>query len=364
MLELGGSVAIVGVIAASYAILSAIAAVPLGRNIDRLGPKRFFLAGVVVAGASMLLSAFGRSIVLLILAQMLLGLGQIAAAIAFQTITANRSETNREQGFARLAAAASIGQLIGPALAGILIGSGMESGAAFRTTTAFVAAAAIAVLAAVVGMFMGLPAELSATRPASGDPAAPTKMLAIVRLPGMSRALLASVAVLTSLDLMIAYLPVIGENRGIPPAVIGALLSLRAMASLASRLSLTRVLDRFGRRPTLVASMAVSGLAMSTIAVTGSPVLIGAALIVSGYGLGVGSPLTMAWVSSGVPATDRGAALALRMTGNRVGQVAIPLGVGAVAALAGPGIVFGTIAVTLLLASRWVMTGPRDWAVP
>lgn len=362
VLELEGSAAVVGMIAASYAVLSAFAAVPLGRNIDRAGPKIFFLAGSLLAGLSMFIAAYGNTIASLVLAQMLLGLGQIAAAIAFQTITANRSETNRERSFARLSAAASIGQLIGPALGGVLIGSTIWSAASFRTTPAFVIAGGITFTAFFVGLFMGRSADLSARRPTSGDAAPRTAMLSILKAPGMSRALLASAAVLTSLDLMIAYLPVIGEQRGIAPAVVGSLLSLRAMASLASRLSLTRILDRFGRRRTLVVAMAASGIAMASIGIAASPILIGIALVISGYGLGVGSPLTMAWVSAGTVPTARGTALGLRMTGNRIGQVVIPLGVGAVAALSGPGVVFGSIAAMLLMAARWVTTGPKDWS--
>ena len=55
-----------------------------------------------------------------------------------------------------------------------------------------------------------------------------------------------------------------------------------------------------------------------------------------GFVLGLGQPLTMTQISQSVPDTWRGPALALRLVGNRVGQVALPALAGVVAAPLGP----------------------------
>ncbi len=62
----------------------------------------------------------------------------------------------------------------------------------------------------------------------------------------------------------------------------------------------------------------------------------GAALLVGGFFLGLGQPMTMTMISTSVPAVDRGAALAVRLMGNRVGQVALPVISSTVAAGLGP----------------------------
>ena len=69
-----------------------------------------------------------------------------------------------------------------------------------------------------------------------------------------------------------------------------------------------------------------------------------------GFFLGLGQPLTMTLISTAVPGTWRGSALAVRLMGNRLGQVILPVVAGAVAAPFGPG---GAIWLTcaLLVAS-------------
>ncbi|WP_237767583.1 MFS transporter [Serinicoccus sp. CUA-874] len=64
--------------------------------------------------------------------------------------------------------------------------------------------------------------------------------------------------------------------------------------------------------------------------------LAAACLAVGGLFLGLGQPLTMTLISTGVPTQWRSQALAVRLVGNRVGQVAVPLLAGLVAAPLGP----------------------------
>jgi hypothetical protein len=52
---------------------------------------------------------------------------------------------------------------------------------------------------------------------------------------GVPAGMLASLAILATVDVLTAYLRVLGVERGIPPAVVGALLSLRAATSILSR---------------------------------------------------------------------------------------------------------------------------------
>ncbi|CAM5688409.1 hypothetical protein SALBM217S_03195 [Streptomyces griseoloalbus] len=54
-------------------------------------------------------------------------------------------------------------------------------------------------------------------------------------------------AVLSATDILTAYLPVVSEHRGIAPATVGLLLSLRAAATIACRLVITPLLRLLGR---------------------------------------------------------------------------------------------------------------------
>jgi hypothetical protein len=85
-------------------------------------------------------------------------------------------------------------------------------------------------------------------------------------------------------------------------------------------------------------------------------VLLGALTLVIGAGLGYGQPLSMTLVVQRVPAHARATALAVRLTGNRLGQVAAPATAGVVAGNAGAGAVFwmlsGLLALTAVALGR------------
>jgi len=70
-----------------------------------------------------------------------------------------------------------------------------------------------------------------------------------------------------------------------------------------------------------------------------------------GLVLGIGQPVTMAWVSRSAPERLRATALAARLTGNRLGQSVIPVAVGAATAITGSGAVFVVLAALLVSTS-------------
>jgi len=72
------------------------------------------------------------------------------------------------------------------------------------------------------------------------------------------------VAVLSCVDVFTAYLPVLGERVGITPFAVGALLALRAAASIVSRLGITSVVRVFGRVRLIAISAAISAAAPLT----------------------------------------------------------------------------------------------------
>src|SRR5690625_40974 len=86
-------------------------------------------------------------------------------------------------------------------------------------------------------------------------------------------------------------------------------------------------------------------------------------MTVGGFTLGVGQPMTMTMISQGVPRSWRGPALALRLMGNRVGQVVLPLAASVVAGPVGPagGIWFACAILGLSGAERLInrRTGPN-----
>jgi MFS family permease len=152
-------------------------------------------------------------------------------------------------------------------------------------------------------------------------------------------------------DVLTAFLPVLGTQRGIPPAVIGGLLSLRAATSILSRVLIPWMVGRLGRVRLLAASAAGSALLTAALPLAGDAVALAALLAAAGFLLGIGQPLTMSMVVQAVPEGTRGTALAIRLTGNRFGQVATPAAAGLVAGAAGVSAAFFMLGGLLGLAA-------------
>ena len=108
-------------------------------------------------------------------------------------------------------------------------------------------------------------------------------------------------------------------------------MNLRALFSMVSRIGLGSMSRKLGRMRLLVLSLAISTVALAVAAIPMPAWLLFVVMAFLGLGLGIGQPLTMSWLSAQAPAGPRGRALALRLAGNRVGQVVLPSAIGVVA---------------------------------
>jgi MFS family permease len=142
-------------------------------------------------------------------------------------------------------------------------------------------------------------------------------------MPGMFAVLTASVVTVTSLDLLLIYLPLIGAERHVDASDIGMLLAIRAIAALVARAFYARLMVGLGRQRLTLASIAVAAAAFLVLAVPSLPLMY-LAIIVIGLGLGIASTTTLSGIVDLAPAQARGTALTVRITGNRVGQVLVP----------------------------------------
>lgn len=172
----------------------------------------------------------------------------------------------------------------------------------------------------------------------------------VLRIRGVGSAMFASMALLATMDILIAFLPVVGERAGVSPAVVGWLLAVRGAAGIVSRVLLPFLSRHLSRRSLLIASVVAAGLSLALAPVfIRDPLITGSLLAVGGFFLGLGQPLTMTLISTRVPLRWRSQALAVRLMGNRIGQVAFPLMAGLVVAPLGPaGAIWLTCAVLIV----------------
>ena len=321
-----------GALAATYALFPLLLAIPTGALVDRLGEKRLMVLGsLVVLACALFLLLWGHSVPALIVGNALLGAGQLACVVGQQAAIANNTAPSRlDSAFGYLTFAASLGQALGP----LAIAAGGGTAVRPDTQAIFVLSAAMGVVLTLTAA--GVSGRMRRRRPiaAAGRPPAGSA-LSLLRTPGVAKALVTSSVVLAVVDLTVVYLPALGEERGITAGTIGLMLAVRAAFSMVSRLGLGALTRRIGRTRLLTSSLVLSTLALAAAAVPMPEWLLFAVLAGLGLGLGIGQPLTMSWLSGKAPEGQRGRALALRLAGNRVGQLVLPTAVGAIAASLG-----------------------------
>jgi MFS family permease len=359
LLALGEGGRAVGLVAAAFALLPLFLAIPLGRYADRRHGLRLLTVGCGIQVLGCLLLAAAKTPAALAGASAVLGLGHLSLALGVQAAIARDSDDeHHDQNFGLLAVAVSVGQLLGPLIGGLAIGD--RSGAALATATAraMLLAAALAGVAVVCGVV----AERTA-----GAAVAPNQqhgnVRAILATSGVPAGIFASIAVLSAADVFTAYMPVLGHQRGIDPTVVGAILAVRGAASMASRIGIGSLVRRFGRLRLIVVNAAAAAAALAAMTVVDSVPGLFLLSAVVGVGLGFGQPLSMTLVVQLVPEHARATALGLRLTGNRLGQVAAPAAAGAVAGSAGTGSVFWLLS-SMLAASAVAVLPLRRRGLP
>ncbi|MCX4879727.1 MFS transporter [Streptomyces sp. NBC_00847] len=351
-LALGADERAVGVIAGVYALLPLFAAVPLGRRTDHGRCAPLLPVGVVLIAGGCALSGMAGSLWAMAVWSGVMGLGHLCFVIGSQSLVARQSAAHeQDRNFGHFTIGASLGQLVGPIAAGTLIGG---PDMARTSALALVVAGAGA---AVAFTSLWRIEDRTAVKSRAGE-AVRVPVGGILRARGVPAGMLISLSVLSATDILTAYLPVVGEHRGIAPSVIGVLLSVRAGATIACRLVLTPLLRLLGRPALLTVTCLPAALLCAGIALPMPVWALGVLLAALGFCLGVGQPLSMTTVVQAAPDGARSTALALRLTGNRLGQVAAPAAAGLVAGVAGVAAPFVMLGALLLLSAGSALCAP------
>jgi len=323
-IELGLPVVWLGIIATGFAIIPVFTALRVGRWIDRGNDARAaWLGSALVLVACIGFWAWPDSAMHLLGFSVLLGFGHMFCMAGHQMLAVRSGgRRSRETALGYYMVAASVGQGLGPFVVGWLGGS-----AALPPTRLLFAIGLAAAAASVIVAVLIRPAALKARR---HDPGEFVPIGKLLTLRGFAAVMLSSVVTVTSLDLLVIYLPALGAERH-----IGLLLTVRSLASLVSRVFYARLIFAIGRTPLTLTSMLGSAAAFLVLALPLSLPTMYGILICLGFAMGIASTLTLSGVMHLAPPEVCGTALTLRMTGNRVGQIVFPALAGVLAAATG-----------------------------
>jgi MFS family permease len=352
-LDLGASTFEIGAIAASFAISAIAAAMPVGRLVDERGERVVIAIGSVVIAIGCLVAWMAGSLVQLALAQVALGLGQLMVVVGSHAVLAVRGDqAGRDRLIGFYAAAVSLGYTVGPGMAGILADPrtsplGQE---AFFLLGAGAALMAAALTARLPHGPADAPVEGTGVR-------SRTSVRELLGLPLMRQALVGSVAALATIDLLLTYLPVLGSERGWQPALVGTMLAALGLSQMLARLFLGRLAARFEHVRLLRSSLALPAILIPLLLLFDVPVALVACMAGAGLALGSAQPMTLSLVAEAAPPGSKGLAMSLRLTGNRIAQLVIPIVFGAAAGITGVGGIF--VATGGILGASWSYLGRR-----
>ena len=344
-LELDASPAVIGYIAALYALLPVLMALTFGRWVGVIGEGRFVIfgtLGMILSSATLLIA---DSIAVLAIAASLAGLAHLACMVGGQTMVSLRSESNKyEENFGYYTFSASLGQMIGPILGAVVAGT---SGALPQSTSnAFLVALMFSFIALIPVMrWRNYPPTVIA---AKSDKGALKSAGSLLKNKRVFAAIYTSLAISSVGDILVVFLPLYGSEESFSPLAIGIILALRAAASMLSRLSLGSLSARYSTKNILIYSNAISIVACAAIAFAPNEWVLGFVVLIAGFSLGVGQPLTMSLVSQATKPEERALAVSTRLMGNRFGQFILPAGAGLLAAGAGTSGVFFALSILLM----------------
>jgi MFS family permease len=353
LLGLGAGAREVGFVTAAFALLPLFLAIPLGRSADRRRAPLVTVGCAIQVVACMLL-AWAQTPLTLGAASAVLGLGHLGVALGVQEVIARESgDRHHDRDFGLLTAGVSLGQLIGPLIGGFVL----DQGDSLLTATRH--AMLIAAVVVVPATLLAALGERGRGAGAGDTVSRRGSVRTILQTRGVPAGIFASIAVLSAADIFTAYMPVIGEQRGIAPGAVGVLLALRAGASMATRIGIGRIVARVGRERLIILSALGAAVSLGAISFVHGVLELAMLCLVTGVGLGFGQPLSMTLIVQLVPEYARATALAVRLTGNRVGQVAAPAAAGIVAGSAGARSVFLVLSALLGSSALAVRRAPQ-----
>lgn len=295
--EFGGSRGEVATVQSAVLLLGGLGGPLIGWAFDRLGPRRLFQWGALLAAGAFVLASRAPSLPALVAAYGILGgLGLSALGSQANMLVAALWYPGAR---GRAIAAVDLGTGFG-AFCFIPLAQMLVAAVGWRSTL-LVWAALLLVVVVPFNAFQRLPArEVAPPTPEPAPERAGWTLALALRSPsfwwlGATRFFAACAFPLMNTH-MVAY----AVGQGIPPATAATALGTVSLVSLAGRLTTGWLCDRIGRAPTLTltyASAAVGIGSLTLLAATGSPLWL--ALYVVFYGMAQGS--------SGIVASARAA---------------------------------------------------------
>ncbi|HSN42116.1 MAG TPA: MFS transporter [Burkholderiales bacterium] len=315
-IELDANPLTIGVLFSMYSIFPVFLSVYAGKLSDRFGCRLPMLFGACGLFAGLLLPFLMPHLVTLYFSAGLIGMCYIFYTVSVQHLIGSFGEgQERTRNYSLFSLGVALTALLGPTTTGFaidLIGH--------RAT--YLLLALFPALPILVLLFF---ARLLPRMQVHGKPKPEQRVMDLVKILTLRRALITAGIIETGLELFNFYLPIYAHSIGFTASHIGLIMGAFALALLLVRTVMPMLSRRFSEERVLSASLLLAAMSCLLFPLVSSFVLLLAMAFVLGLGLGCGSPLSMILAYNRSPAGRSGEAMGLRQTVNKATEAVVPL---------------------------------------
>jgi MFS family permease len=328
-IHLGAEPFVVGLLAAMFGFFPAVLAWFTGRLSDRFGSRWPVMIGAAAGGAGIALPYFVPGMTAIFAAAAMNGIALAFCTVSLQNVVGLLSTPqDRAKNYSNYHVVGSTTQFLGPLLAGFAIDySGYGASCLYFAALAFLPVMMVILRGHV------LP---GGSREAQG----PRSIWSTLRQPGIPQIILLSTITQTGTDIFQFYLPVHAHDAGLSATVIGAVLSMFAVAGFAVRLVLPRLIALAGERVLLSCAFCAGAVCLALIPFFRHAGALGLLAFCFGLGMGCSSPITMTLIFAHSAGGRSGEALGLRLGIDNATRLVAPVIFGSVASAFGLGFIF------------------------
>lgn len=317
---------VVGLFMATFSLLPTLAALSIGRWIDRMGALPVLRFGVMTVLLGAWMPVLWLSVPALFVMAVLVGFGFNAMSVASQhtvgVLAPGQSAEQRLRNFGWYALGHSASSALGPFISGLLIDH-VGFRAAFATMAVFSCIACWLVFRHLAH----LPGARQADAQTSGK-STPKVWRDLMAAPELRRIYYVSLALACTWDLFIVMLPVLGTRLGFSASIIGTVFSLFALGTFVSRSLMPWLSSRLREWQIMRAAMIIIALvfvALPWAAAASVFMLLG---FLFGTAIGFSQPNMLSLLHAASPTGRGGEALGLRSLVGNGSSVLIPIAFG------------------------------------
>jgi MFS family permease len=333
--SLGYSPQEISIIIASSALFPAILALKIGKWVDYIGTRPIVIIGNITYMAALIISVIFQSFLTFLIQLAMIGIASTGLMLCLQKRIGNLGG-NIDRVVANYSLFGSIGAMIGP-----ILSSFIYDNYSYQACIVFNSILIVIALSSELGMKIDeVKNPIKRMKSEQLHLLVKESIWTLMKSRDIRNAIIIGGLIFSNRELFTVYFPLLAENMGISPTMIGLLLSISGLTMLIIRFMQTFLVHTFGRMVILTGSLLVTAIIYLILPFVPWTIVLFVLISILGAGLGLAQPLSTAAVLEATLAQRHGEVLGAQMAVNRISQFAIPLLFGGIGGLMGVSAIF------------------------